>query len=286
MSSILQTVAPIGEARDREMLKDASCYIYLQTPQDDLVANIFFPPSPVTTPRPAVIFFHGGFWDIPMPTQFIPHCHHFSGRGAVAIAAETRTTSKHGTGPLEAIDDARALIRWVRNNAEILNVDPAKITVAGAAGGALLALLTAMPKEKHLPDVEGVSCRPQALLLFSALVDTTVKSPALEKFPTRQAAKLCSPSKMVRGKLPPMMFFHARNDRMLPAELVENFCRRLRWRRKNVVELVEFDRADHSFFNFNVSQTLFEVSLEAADRFLVKHGLLEPLPVEEAVALI
>ena len=275
MSSILQKVAPIGEAREREMLKDSASYIYHQTPQGDILAHVFLPSGELTSPAPVVVFFHGGFWDSTMPTQFVPHCLHFTSRGAIAVAAETRTASKTGTGPLEAIEDARELVRWLRKNADTLNLDPQKITVGGAAGGAMLALLTAMPKDKNLPDVDGVSCRPQALLLFSALVNTTPKGQASDRFPNPKSAKENSPSSLVRGKLPPMLFFHGKSDRITPFDDVERICRRLRWRR-NVCQLVDFEKAEHSFFNFNVSHRHFELTVEAADRFLVERGLLEP----------
>jgi acetyl esterase/lipase len=278
MSSILQKVAPIGEAREREMLKDSASYVYHSTAQGDLLAHVFQPEKASATPRPAVVFFHAGFWDTSMPTQFVPHCLHFASRGAIAVAAETRTSSKHGTGPVEAIEDARELIRWLRQNADTLNLDPNRITVGGAAGGALLALLTAMPKEKDLLPVDGFSCRPQALILFSALVNTTSK-PFSEKFPDAKSAKRFSPSSLVRGKLPPMLFFHGKSDRIIPFDDVEKFKRRLRWRR-NPVELIDFQGADHSFFNFNVSHTNFELIVGAADRFLVAHGLLDPEPSE------
>ncbi len=275
MSSILQKVAPIGEAREREMLKDSASYAYHSTPQGEILAHVFQPEGISTTPRPAVVFFHGGFWDTPMPTQFVPHCLHFASRGAVAVAAETRTTSRHGTGPVEAIEDARELIRWIRLNAETLNIDPARITIGGAAGGAFLALLTAMPKEKDLPAVDGVDCRPQALVLFSATVNTGPKSPHGARFPDAKTAKRLSPTSLVRGKLPPMLVFHGTSDRIAPFDEVEKFRRRLRWRR-NSFELVDFERADHSFFNFNVSHQNFELTVGAMDRFLVKHDLLSP----------
>jgi acetyl esterase/lipase len=274
MSSILQKVAPIGEAREREMLKDSSSYIYQRAPQGDLLAHVFLPLPAATAPRPVVVFFHGGFWEASMPTQFVPHCLHFASRGAVAVAAETRVSSKHGTGPLEAIEDARALIRWLRENADTLDLDPQRITAGGAAGGAFLALLTAMPKEKDLVPAAGPDCRPQALLLFSSLVNTSPKGQAAARFPSPKLAKLHSPTRLVRGKLPPMLLFHGKGDRITPFEEVRRFRRRLRWRR-NVCELVEFDRVDHSFFNFNVSQLHFELTLDAADRFLLKHGLLD-----------
>jgi acetyl esterase len=273
MSSILQRVAPIGEARDREVLKDASTYVYEQRPEGDILAHLFFPDIDTGQPRPAVVFFHGGFWDTPTPTQFVPHCLHFAGRGAVAVAAETRTGSKHGTGPLEAIEDARALIRWLRSNADTFNLDPDKITVGGAAGGAFLALSTALPKPKDLPAVDGYECHPQALLLFSALVNTAIKGMARNRFPDGKSAKRLSPTNLARRKLPPMLFFHARADRITPADEIEKFRRRLRWR-GNVCEVVYSERAEHSFFNFNVSHKNFDLTIARADEFLVERGLL------------
>jgi acetyl esterase len=275
MSIILQKVAPIGEARDREILKGATTYVYGQPPQGDLLAHLFLPEKTTGAPRPVVVFFHGGFWDSPTPTQFVPHCLHFASRGAVAVAAETRTLAKNGTSALEAIEDARNLIRWLRSNAETFNLDPQKISVGGAAGGALLALLATMPPAKALPAVDGVDCYPQALILFSALVNTAAKGPAQDRFPDAKTAKLLSPTNLIRRKLPPMIFFHGKSDRITPFEEVEKFRRRMRWR-GNPIEIIDFERADHSFFNFNVSHKNFELTLGAADRFLVERGLLEP----------
>lgn len=280
MSSILQRVAPIGEARDREILKDAATYVYDQRPEGDVQAHVFLPEKDDSGPRPVVVFFHGGFWDTSTPTQFVPHCLHFAARGAVAVAAETRTSSKHGTGPLEAIEDARDLIRWLRTNADTFNLDPARITIGGAGGGAYLALLTTMPNTKELPPVDGVDCYPQALVLFSALLNTASKGTALERFPDAKAAKRLSPTNLIRRKLPPMLFFHGKSDRITPFEEVEKFRRRMRWR-GNSVEIIDFERADHSFFNFNVSHKNFELTIGAADRFLVDRGLLPP---DESVA--
>ena len=280
MSSILQRVAPIGEARDREILKDAATYVYEQRPQGDVLAHVFLPEIAGTEPRPVIVFFHGGFWDSPTPTQFVPHCLHFASRGAVAVAAETRTSAKHGTGPLEAIEDARDLIRWLRHNFDTFNLDPNRLTVGGAGGGAFLALLATMPKPKDLPPVDGLECTPQALILFSALVNTTGKSPAAERFPDAKSAKRLSPSSLMRRKLPPMLFFHGKSDRITPFDEVEKFRRRLRWR-GNKCELVDFEKADHSFFNFNVSHKHFEQTLGIADRFLVERGLLPPEEVSD-----
>lgn len=274
MSNILQRVAPIGEARDREMLKDAATYVYRQRPQGDVLAHVFFPDKVETEPRPVIVFFHGGLWDSPTPTQFVPHCLHFATRGAVTVAAETRTSAKHGSGPLEAIEDARDLIRWLRSNADTFNIDPKKIAIGGAGGGAYLALLATMPAVKDLPPVEGYDCFPQALVLFSTLINTAVKGPAMDRFPDAKTAKRLSPTNLIRRKLPPMIFFHGKSDRITPFEEVDKFRRRMRWR-GNSCELIDFERADHSFFNFNVSHKNFELTIANADRFLVERGILK-----------
>jgi acetyl esterase len=282
MSSILQKVAPIGEARDKEILKDGQIHVYRQTPQGEVQAHFFFPPDELgcLRDRPVVVFFHDGFWDSAMPTQFVPHCLHFASRGAVAVAAETRLSSRNGTGPLEALEDARELIRWIRRNADELGIDPKKIVVGGAGGGAWLALLTSMPKDKEMPSGDGVECRAQAVVLFSALLNTTPKGQMASKFPDSKSAKKLSPSSQVRRKLPPMILFHGKNDRVTPLAEAQKFARRLRWR-GNVCELVDFERADHSFFNFNVSHLHFELTVGAADRFLVERGIL-PAPAVES----
>lgn len=281
MSQILQNLPAIGEARDRRLLEDASSYIYHQTPQGEVLAHVFLPKTPAAAPRPVVVFFHGGLWDTSMATQFVPHCLHFAERGAVAVAAETRISSRHGTGALEAIEDARELIRWLRQHTATFHLDPARITVGGAAGGALLALLTAMPTERDLPPVDGVCCRPQALILFSAIVNATAKGPVADRFPDAKTAKRHSPAALVRSKLPPILMFHGTADRIAPFAEVKRFRSRLRWRR-NACELVPFERAEHSFFNFNVNHDYFEMTVAAASQFLIKHRLLDPLPVKAA----
>jgi acetyl esterase/lipase len=271
----------IGESRDRKLLEGASSYVYHQTPQGDLAAHVFQPKNPGIDPRPALVFFPGGLWDAPMLSQFVPQCLHLATRGAIAVIVETRVGAKHGTSPVEGAADAREAIRWLRQQAETLHLDPARITACGSAGGACLALLTAMPRIETLPAAEGASSCPQALVLFSAVVNTGPKSPFAKYFPDTRTAKAHSPAALVRPKLPPMILFHGAADRITPLGEVKKFRRRLRWHR-NVCELVEFERAEHSFFNFNVNPRSFELTLAAACRFLTERGLLDPPPAAAA----
>jgi len=141
MSQILQKIAPIGESRDRTILKDAVSYVYSSCDGIELIAHVFLPETQSQELRPAVLYFHGGFWDASLASQFVPHCHHFAARGAVTITFEYRVASKHQTGPMEAIEDSRAALNWLAEHTAELNIDPKKVIFSGAAGGAYLALL-------------------------------------------------------------------------------------------------------------------------------------------------
>ncbi len=277
MSHILQKVAPIGESRDRELLKSASSYIYATRDGVDLLAHVFFPDGITTGERPVVAFFHGGFWDTQMVTQFVPHCHHFASRGAVAVTFSYRTGTAGNGNPVEAIEDAEAAMAWLDENAETLGIDVSKVALAGASGGAYLALLLVMRKEKeYAPPFPA-----KALVLFSALVNTGPKGQLGERFPDTKTAKKLNPAKLARRKLPAMLFLHGKSDRVTPYEEVASFCKRLKWR-GNKVRLLDFIGAEHAFFNFNVHHGNFEMTVAAADHFLVEQGLISPAPEEEA----
>ena len=276
--SLLQRTPLIGQARQREMLKSATSFAYSETPEGPLHAHFFTPPGfEPGDRRPLVVFLHGGLWDTAMATQFVPHCLHFAARGAVPVTLETRVFSTHRTGPLDALADLKAFLAWVKSYEHHFGVDQDKIVLAGAAGGAFLALAMTLPKlqKGELPAVYS----PAALLLFSSILDSTVK-PVVDRFPDMATAKRLSPLKAVRRKAPPMMLFHGKKDRAAPFAHVEKFVKSMRWRR-NKIELLDFENAEHSFFNFNVSDLHYELSVAAADRFLVDLGLLQPPPVVE-----
>jgi len=278
--SLLQKIPLIGQARQREMLKSATTFDYDETPEGPLRAHFFTPPGfEPGDRRPLVLFLHGGFWDTPMATQFVPHCLHFAQRGAVTATVETRVASVHRTGPVEALEDFRKFLAWLAAYDPHFGVDPAKVVIGGAAGGAMLALALALPKVRKNETPPAYS--PAALLLFSALLDPLVPS-LLPRFPDTATAKRLSPLKQVRRKAPPMILFHGKRDRLTPFATAEKFHKSMRWRR-NRIELVDFENAEHSFFNFNVSDLHYELSVAAADRFLVDLGLLAPAATEEGV---
>jgi acetyl esterase len=120
------------------------------------------------------------------------------------------------------------------------------------------------------------------VLLFSALLNTTPKGQLSDRFPSTKEAKALSPSNLIRRKLPPMLVMHGKADRVTPFEEAASFCRRMKWR-GNRCQLVDFNGAEHSFFNFNVSHAHFEMTIAAADRFLVESGILDEVEADVAI---
>lgn len=270
MTQISQKVAPIGELRDKEILKNSSSYIYATHGDINLLAHISFPNGDIVSGRPVVLFFHGGFWETSTVTQFVPHSHHFASRGAVAISFEYRVQAKHQTGPLEAIEDAKLALTWLHENADLLGIDLQKAAFAGAAGGAYLALVLTMLKKKAY----AAPFQAKALILYSSLLNTTRKGQLYDRFPDKKIAKAFSPSTLMRRKLPPMLLMHGKADKVTPFAEAVSFTRRMKWR-GNRCQLLDFNAAEHSFFNFNVSHSYFEAHISAADSFLVEQGVLK-----------
>ncbi len=266
--------------RNRTLLQEAENLVYKVCGELELAAYVFPANPEVEAPaagRPAMAFFFSSGWDGGLISQFAPHCLYFSQRGMVTLLFDYRVSSRHGTGPLEAMEDGRSALRWMRSNTVTLGIDPERIVAAGGAAGAHLALAASM---LETGDAEGedaaISCQANALLLFNPVLDTTRKGGELEKFPSKAAAKASSPIHHCRKRLPPMMLFQGTADRVVPYETAKKFVSKLRWRR-NDCKLTTYEGCGHGFFNFNVDAGLYEQTLQVADQFLVEHGFLMPL---------
>ncbi len=268
----------IGEVRNQELLESATTYVYEKTPQGDLNAHFFFPPNfdYSTQQRPVIVFFHGGVWDISAPTQFIPHCHHFASRGMIAVTAEYRTKAKFDGGPEEAIMDTKTVISFLRYHAAQIGADPNRIVACGAAAGAHAALCATLHPHEN---TEFPSPKPQALILFGPITDTGPKGVGSALFSTPKEAKITSPyAKLPQKELPPCLIFHGTADRVVPVQSSIRFSKRYA-RKRNKCELMTFQNAGHTFFNYNSDERNYGLTLNAADNFLVKLGYLEPDPL-------
>lgn len=227
-------------------------------------------------PLPAIVFFFGGGWVGGSPKQFYPHCQYLATRGMVAMAAEYRVRSRHGTTPFECVADGKSAVRWIRANAKKLGVDPERIAAGGGSAGGHVAASTGTIEGHDEPGEDTtISSVPDALVLFNPVIDTTEKGYGASKLPGRETE--ISPAHHVRKGIPPTIIFHGTTDKTVPFENVERFTRLMK-EADNECTLVPFEGKGHGFFNYGRDAEAFRETVRAADRFLAKHGFLSGKP--------
>ena len=89
-------------------------------------------------PRPALVWLHGGGHVMGTVWQDDPRlCRWALDAGAVVVAVDWRWAPEHPYPA--ALDDACAALRWCLAGADDLDIDPARVVVAGASSGGGLA---------------------------------------------------------------------------------------------------------------------------------------------------
>ncbi len=264
-SSIAQ-FSPIAFPPDRTL-------VYKAVEGDDLELHVFSPRGRKPgARRPAIVFFFGGGWVGGTPAQFYPHSRYFALRGLVAISAQYRTRNSHGTDPFACIADGKSAIRWIRAHADQLSIDPDRIVAAGgSAGGHVAASTTLLQGLDEEGEDLSISSRPQVLMLFNPVIDTTEKGYGAEKLGSRQIE--VSPVHHVRGGLPPAIVFHGTADTTVPFENVERFCL-LMAKAGNRCTLVPYEGKAHGFFNRATDLDAYLDTTARADNFLKALGYL------------
>jgi acetyl esterase/lipase len=100
----------------------AVAHVYKRTGGAELRLHVFSPPRAAPDKRlPAIVFFFGGGWQQGLVTQFVPQARHLAARGMVAMVADYRVFTRHGTTPFESVADAKSAIclpRRVRPGAD------------------------------------------------------------------------------------------------------------------------------------------------------------------------
>lgn len=224
--------------------------------------------------RPAIVFYFGGGWSGGSPSQFYPHCRELADLGMVAMAAEYRVKSRNGTTPFECVADGKSAIRYVREHADELGVDPDRVAAGGGSAGGHVAASTGVIDDL---DEEGentdVSSKPVALVLFNPVIDTSEKgygySHLLERY------KELSPVEHVTKDDPPTIIFHGTGDTTVPYANVELFTERMS-KIDRPCELVPYEGQAHGFFNFGRGDgSAYTDTVKRMKAFLKEQKLLD-----------
>ena len=175
MICLTATLLYAGNSRDTSLQTRIKpiLVVYKTIGDVELKLHIFEPPERQSKePVPAIVFFFGGGWVGGTPTQFYHQSDYLASRGMMAISAEYRVRSRHGTTPFECVADGKSAIRWVRANADKLGVNPDKIVASGgSAGGHVAACTGVIEGLDEESENSNISSKPNALVLFNPAVD-------------------------------------------------------------------------------------------------------------------
>lgn len=102
-----------------------------------------FRPQDAASPAPLILFLHGGGFVIGSVRSYAHLCGHIAAEtGAVVLSLDYRLAPEH-VFPA-AVEDCLSALAFVREAADRLGIDPARIFVAGDSAGGNLAAVTAL----------------------------------------------------------------------------------------------------------------------------------------------
>ena len=254
--------------------------LYKEINGDSLYLHVF-EPEVSKKPTAAIVFFFGGGWVGGNPKQFYQQSAYFSSRGILAISAEYRIKKEHNTTPFDCVEDGKSAIRWVREHAKELHIDPDKIVASGGSAGGHVAMCTALVDGlENTSESLNISSVPNAVAVYNPVLDTTKKGYGSEKVVGRETE--ISPCHLVKENLPPMLVCHGKDDTTVPFENAERFAALMK-AEGNTCKLVSFDGVGHGFFNGNFfkksnTDAHFNATMYDTDVFLKKLHFIKGKP--------
>lgn len=219
--------------------------IFAEVDGHPLRLNVVWPQDEAHTPRPIVIWIHGGGWREGRHTDGLEWwcCPAMAAAGFVAVSVEYRLSGE-ARYPAQ-IHDVKAAIRWVRANAARFDGDPDRIGLWGHSAGGHLAALAGLTGDGA--EFEGevgpaeVSSRVQAVVAASAGTDFSqrafVMDPEASPYifdlfagvgPDQQELmRLASPVNHASADAPPFLIIHGDADPLVPVEQGDRLIRAL-----------------------------------------------------------
>lgn len=256
--------APQGKAGSVEK------YVFKKVGDAELAMHVHFPADWKTSDqRPAIVFFFGGGWTSGSVEQFRPQCEYLASRGMVAARADYRVKSRQNVTPDQCVEDCKSAVRFLRQHAKDLGIDPGRIAAGGgSAGGHTAAATGIVPGFEAEKEDKSISSKPNLLLLYNPVLNT---SKLVDRMPA-ETAKAISPNDHLGKDAPPAIILFGTADKLLA--MGEEYIQ-LGQKLGITAELYTADGAAHGFFNrapWN-DRTLFLV-----DQFLTKQGYLKGEP--------
>jgi acetyl esterase/lipase len=260
-----------------------------------LLLDLYLPPGPAATPRPLVVYIHGGLWtdgsrrtsgafaDWPLALAAL------AARGYVVASIDYRRAGE-ASFPAQ-IHDVKQALRWLRSKAGAYGIDRSRVLVWGAdAGGQLAALAAASCGAAGLeraesgappnpvtgtnqppPPVDESACAQAAVVWYGVADLTRIGDmPQANEFLGCTAAacapqrRLASPVTYIDNTAPPFLVIHGMEDLVVPVSQASRLNAAIR-ARNGSVELILLPGVGYGFVGATPAATR-DASLRAWQR--------------------
>ena len=245
--------------------------LYKSTNEGELNLFIYKPSEfDIKKKYSCIVFFHGGGWNSGNPEQFQRQSRYFASRGMVAVSVEYRIRNKHGTSPIQAMEDTKSAIRFIRSNARLLSIDPSKIAAAGgSAGGHLAAVSANIDLFDNKAENLDISSKPNLLILYNPVIDFGARKWLWINNPSD-----ASPIHNISKGSPPTIILTGTNDKIVPVESIMNY-KKIMQSIGSRCDVILYEGAEHAFFNTGED---FVDTLYRTDVFLKSLGYIDGEP--------
>lgn len=234
-------------------------------------------------PRPAVVWVHGGGWNVGDRGE-VPMWHKWlNDRGYAVFAIDYRLAPPPRWQ--QAPGDVKCAIGWVKRHAARYHVDPNRVMIAGGSAGGNLTLMGAYSDDRVKPSCPAKDTSVKAVVAFYPAVSVRLTwqetgwpdqvRPWAQKYTGGTPAqvpshyKAASADTYVRPGLPPTLIIHGDRDHIAPYEGSRMLAHKLE--AAGVPhQLVTVPYADH-IFDFTWGSWGTQISRHVFADFLKEH---------------
>ena len=249
--------------------------VYKEVDTVSLAMKLYYPEDYIKGEhRPAIILFFGGGWNKGSINQFRMQAKYFASKGMLAVTADYRVRTRHGTTPFECVKDARSAIRYLREHADELGVDTARVVAGGGSAGGHIAAAADLAFIDEASDNLSINPRPDALVLFNPVFHNGPDNYGYDRLKERY--RDISPFHLIRKGAAPTVVFLGTDDKLIPVTTAKEYQSKM-LAVGSRCDLFLYKGQGHGFFNYGPKKDLkyYQQTLDEAAGFLLSLGFIK-----------
>jgi acetyl esterase/lipase len=203
-------------------------------------------------PKPGVLFIHGGGFIGGDKGEYrtASVCTDLARAGYVVVSCNYILGPKDNPGVWPRnIADCRDAVRWMRANADLLGLDPARIAVAGGSAGGYLALMVGLSDDKTGPGGDPSakhSAKVSAVIDMYGVVNFSKHGKGDVPGVSAEGQAAYLPENQCDESDPPVLVFHGTDDKIVDIEQSRSLVAALS-RARTEHDFVTVEGAPHTF---------------------------------------